>query len=776
MTTPLLRDAGQSPPKSLRNPHPGAAAHADDAHADDLLPLAPAAVMRAALWPVDTVAALAAAGAGTDDYEARMLRELEALWRLTLDDPRFCCALAACNPHLLARLQRASLPRRWNKRVRQLAATLYQYLARACWRTEPNGLWAGVRLLQWSGPALPPAERWSVAPHLGPLRALFEQRVADDAYAATGRYKLHPGLVRHAAGEWHLRTSRRLRRIRFNAVDESGRAAADRVLLALHGLAPATRAELIARAAGVLQETAHATSFIDTLVRGQVLLGGVTFPRRYETPWQAIDAAAALLQPAHGAAWNRCAARMRALCCGLEQRAGRVDAETIVAAMESAEHAVRTLAADWSLPLPALPRAVLHVDCSLPWRLRLDASVRARVAAALRCAETFRLHADPVTAHDRAHARAIAAGAAGVDDAALAGELARRRAIGRDWQRVHAQLPLRADAAPPFGVLLLRLGERHALVNGFSHEPWLAYGRFGALFAPAGAGDAAPQPSLHRHALHRWCEARLHALASENNVTPAPLVAPAGDAPNLWAQPRFAGLRPLDPYGTEVDQWPAAGLRLRSDGAREWIEGGGTNEPKRLLALCGSALDVGAGDRLLERLLLTSWRYRPAVQAHVDAELACGEALRLAAGTDWQRARWDLGPACAAALLAAAPAERWARWQELAARHRWPPLLTLGQAGGPPVLLARDSALAVETLLRGLRAGDRMIVEAAGDEGFARDEGGNRHATELAVVFARRHHAWQHDRPGAVAAGQPCARAAGPAAALARAGACRLGA
>jgi hypothetical protein len=765
---------GGAAPSSLRSRRDAAAAEAAT-HAEDPLLVAPAVVVRAALWPANTVAALAAAGAGIREHEVRLLRELEALWRVTLGCPRFCRALAASNPQLYARLRRVSLPQRWNKRVRQLAATLYQYLARACWRTEPNALWAGVQLAQWNVPSQEAAERWCVAPHLGPLRALFQQRVADDSYAADGRYKLHPGLAQHGPGEWRIRTIRRVLRVRFKSADVKGLAAVDRAVRALHGRPPSSRTELIARAAAVLDDTARATAFVEALVRSGVLLGGVRFPVRYETAWQAIQLAATRLHPAHRSAWDRCATRLQTLCDGLEKRAGQLHADEILAAMEGAENAIRALAACWSLPMPELPRTVLHIDSTLPWQFDMDAEVRARVLSALGIAEAFRLHADPVTAHDRAHARAIVAGTP-VDEAALTIELARRRVVRQQWARAHPHLPLLDDTAPPFGVLLLRLGERRSLVNGFSHEPWLAYGRFGALVAalPTAASPSRTRP--RRHALHRWCEARLRALAKSSNVIPALLIAPAGELPNLWAQPRFAHLRTLDPYGNEADQWPNAGLKVRSDGVREWIEVGDGADAMRMIAVCGSALNVGAHDGLLEQLLLTSWRYRPVLQPRDETEGPPGEALSLGQKTDWQRARWDLGAACTAELLAATPAQRWARWQELAAEHHWPPLLTLGRADGPPMLLPRDSALAVETLVRGLRAEDRLIVEAAGDECFVRDERGNRHATELAVVFARRQHAWQDVQRPVVDANQPRARMAEPAAALARSSAGGLGA
>ena len=143
--------------------------------------LAPAVVVRAARWPAMTLSSLAGRHAQAllenehaDEcaYTDALQRELATLWSLTLEEPRFCAALAVSNPDLYARIANVPAPQSWNKRARQLAASLYRYLARACWRTEPSGLWAGVALARFGAARAIESrpERWYVAPSLEPFR------------------------------------------------------------------------------------------------------------------------------------------------------------------------------------------------------------------------------------------------------------------------------------------------------------------------------------------------------------------------------------------------------------------------------------------------------------------------------------------------------------------------------------------------------------------------------------------------------------------------------
>src|SRR4051812_4705398 len=115
--------------------------------------LAPAAVIRAAAWPIESLDVFGdrerAARHSVIAYEDAIDRERAALWERTAADPRFMKALVFASPSLLQRVQQraAAGPRASRtKRVRHLETSLYRYLARASTCTTPHGLWAGVTL------------------------------------------------------------------------------------------------------------------------------------------------------------------------------------------------------------------------------------------------------------------------------------------------------------------------------------------------------------------------------------------------------------------------------------------------------------------------------------------------------------------------------------------------------------------------------------------------------------------------------------------------------
>jgi hypothetical protein len=127
-----------------------------------------------------------------------MRRQREALGRVTIEDPQFARALCITNEDLSARLatQRSCLGES-NKRGRRLEATLYRYLARAVWRTEPCDLWAGVGIAEWgaesSFAAVP--TRYVVSPDLRPYQFIVQALAATEPYIERGVFKLNPTLT-----------------------------------------------------------------------------------------------------------------------------------------------------------------------------------------------------------------------------------------------------------------------------------------------------------------------------------------------------------------------------------------------------------------------------------------------------------------------------------------------------------------------------------------------------------------------------------------------------
>lgn len=738
--------------------------------------LAPYAVVRAARWSVDGLLALVPSPGSAHDDEAhahaqRLRGELAQLWQHTMGDEAFRKALAVSHPALYGRLRRAPCPVVWNKAARQLTGTLYHHWARACWRTEPSGLWAGVGLTSLRTPRQAPGTdthgtlgRVAVAPHLQPFAAMLAALAGTEPYLQRGRFKVHPSALREAPGVWLVRgtlrqgdgvsSAPRTRRLRLRHIDA---VAADQCIAALMEQGPLPYSALLRVATRLLRSPDTAQALVDELLAAQLLIGGLALPPAFETAWHALDRAAVDLLPPHRTLWQATVADLRARCQQLEQQHAVLSADAVWRLGNEVADCVSALAQRLDVTAVALPRACLHWDAGLPAPLHLDTVALDRVQRALAVHEGFHRRADPLVALDMVYARS--------QDHGRQPALRRMLASEPDWNRLAGTLRAEGDdggltarlqafidpvattpgapssvgvAAPtasaPFGGLMLRLGRDSALVQGLSHEPWLAYARFGALL-----GRHAPSA----HPLHAWCDAALTQFAQSCNVMLAQVRMACAPLPNLLAQPRFSAARPLDLYGTTPGAWPDAGLQLCHDDHRRWLQSPTTARP--MVALCATALDVGAQDPLLERVLLTGWRYRPPAAAALwsDPGTRAGQPHRLAPDVLRQRARWRLEGEQARALVQAEPAARWALWQTLAKRCGWPALITVASAGEPAVLMPRDSALAVEVLFRTPSVASPVFeIEAPEDECLITDPKGHRHVTELVLVFSRDQHAW----------------------------------
>jgi hypothetical protein len=753
-TPPIARPAGAASPC----PTPG-------------LHLAPHAVVRAARWSIDGLLSLTQGVPvpETGDptaHEQRLRQELRGLWRHTMGSEDFRKALAVSHPELYGRLRHAPCPRTWNKAARQLVATLYRQWARACWRTEPSGLWAGVGLVPLRAPR--PEHhagtvcRVAVAPHLQPFAAMLDVLARTDAYVRRGRFKVHPSALRESPGVWLVRVvaplpgadaagpsaPERTRRLRLRHIDL---AAADRCIDALAAQGALPYSALLRIAARLLKSEVTAQALVDQLMSARLLVGGLALPLVFETAWQALDKAALDLLPVHRGAWQSALNDLRALCQDLEQHHAALDADAVWQRTREAASRIERLAQQLAVGAIGLPRACLHWDAGLPAALHLEAAEVERARRALVAHERYHRLADPLVALHHVYARSQDEGrqaalqrvlttqpdwdslAAALrthgDDGGLGARLAAQR-LGADQGQLAGD---GAPAATPFGALMLRLGRTSALVQGLSHEPWLAYARFGALL-----GRHAP----HAHPLHAWCDSALTLFSQTANVTLTQVRTGCAPMANLLAQPRFSAARPLDPYGTTPGALSDAGLQLCHDGERRWLQSPTVARP--VVALCATALDLGSRDPLLERVLLTGWRYRvPGPAASWRDPGPAGQARRLAPDVLRRRARWRLEGEEALALARAEPAARWALWQALARERRWPALLTVACDGEPAVPMPRDSALAVEVMFRvpGSLA-PVFDIEAPEDECLIEDAQGGRYATELVLVFSREQHAW----------------------------------
>ncbi len=296
--------------------------------------LAPAVVVRAALFPLRTLlrladvelAALAAttgarsSAAFEQAYESSMQRQRGALSAATLEDPRFARALCLTNEDLSRRLgAKGGLPARRNKRARHLETTLYRYLARAVWRREPCDLWAGVALGTWGerSSVTPITPRYALSPDLGPYQFIVQTLARTPEYIERGVYKLNPTLYLDPHGDRWRYTVRVFTSVASRELPS--RPGVDALIHALASMEPAS----LAGTAAELRRLGATDDALEALLTAfhslGLLVGGLAFPRTFSSAWEALMAVAPELLPRHAAPWRSAVRRLRRICRRLER-------------------------------------------------------------------------------------------------------------------------------------------------------------------------------------------------------------------------------------------------------------------------------------------------------------------------------------------------------------------------------------------------------------------------------------------------------------------------
>lgn len=745
--------------------------------------LAPAAVVRAALFPLYLLTDLAdleitepadrlATRTPSFDiaYEASMRRQREALGRATIGDPRFARAICITNEDLSRRLatQRSRLGES-NKRGRRLEATLYRYLARAVWRTEPCDLWAGVGIAVWgdtSSIAAVPT-RYAVSPDLRPYQFIVQALAETQPYIERGVFKLNPTLTFDTEQQRWRFTVRS-----FSSIISRERPPSpglDALLGVLADVDPATLDDIgsAVRRRGVDHEALD--RLIWALPGLGLLVGGLAFPRRYSSAWDALFAAARELDDGHAAMWRKSVIQLRRVCRRLERHMETMS----VAELHDALHDVRriplALARELDVAEPALPRSVLRCDTSLPCSIVLDEQTKQRLThavvdydeyerrhgldAAIRIAHRVRLlsHASDVSARSggevgRIQTQESAWLAAGADDL-----------VGRRLEQLSRWLEAsvhdgvvetegsRTDVAlPPIGALVIRPADTRFHIIGSTTEITAAYGRYGELWSGC---DGRVSRQFDGHPLHEWYQATLGKAASDGGIDIVEYVGPCEAMPNLLAGPGFEF--PV------WDRWSTASSYRADQLLVDLVDGTAValvardGDPRRISLTCFSPANVGFSEPHLERLLLSSFREVPQWLGHalpMQRELALDRPSpprRLPDGSTVELRRTFVHDAELAELVAASPPQRYILWRALARRHAWPSLVLVGIDGQPSLPVVRDSPLAVEVALRGIGAHTGVLsVEEPDDQTWHVGEKGQGHVFEFVVPFLRRRHAW----------------------------------
>ncbi len=748
--------------------------------------LAPAVVVRVAGWPIGAVKGLGDAAlteaavrasegdAGCSDLTPRYTEALERarlrLWQRTAGDPRFMRALALVNPTLAVSLANKSFPARRNKAARHLETTLYRYLSRAVSRTEPCGLWTGATVARWSTRRRTRATgRISsrVAPDLSPFRRICQRLATRQPYADLGPYKLNPTLARQTDGAFLMwsgpgRGSPVQRRL-------GGGAATDRILATLGQRSVWTRSEAtgtLVEHAGL--ETDAARRVVERFVETGVLVGGFAFPRRFRDPWDALRRVEAGLEPEHARAWHRARTQLASIAAQLSRLLDDGDIESIVDRSRAAGAVVEALARTLGIDDLVAPRTALRCDVAAPWEVQLgpqDARMlQQSIVEFSRYQDADGMHAPLLRASARrmlgagpglalAAVEPVAVPAAddgtvgwdavlhglGADQQLTARSDASRQRLALEQAEVSVT-PRGRNTGPSLAALHVSVVDpslgRGVLVHGLGLDATAAYARL---------ADLLDEQDVDGDGLALWFRQQYRRVAEDTGADVAVLVYDH-HVPNVMAQPDL-GAEILDPWGVTPGQLPDRGLRLTLDPRQQppLIEVDGRARP--LVAFAPTAASTPHDDPCLQALLMSSSHVPPLVApgariVHDDERAAPRHCprLRLEGGTVVRpRSTWLQGPHLEA-LTQVKGVARFVRWQQLATTHRWPALLLLERDGGPPLLVDRDSPLAIEAAFEGSRRARWLRVqEFVRDAWIGRDDddADQRYVADLVLPFVR---------------------------------------
>jgi hypothetical protein len=744
--------------------------------------LAPCVVVRAALFPLSTLLGLADAGlaefaesAGTrltpafeEAYEASMQRQRRTLAAATIGDSRFLRALCLTNDNFSRTIaKKGVLPARRNKEARRLSTTLYNYLARAAWRTEPCDLFAGIALAHWGSESRVTSRPacYALSPDLRPYQFMVQMLACTRPYVERGIFKLNPTLTFDA----ELQCWRYTVRV-FDAIITRERPSSpgvDALLRALAELEPAPLAEIAAQLRR--HDVVHPAldQMLVALQRGGLLVGGLAFPRTFTTAWDALMAMARELHAEHARPWRSAVFRLRRLCRRIERTMETISLAELHKALDEARRIPATLARALDVEAPELPRSVLRCDTGLPFSIVFGLEAKACLTNAVAEQDLFERYHGVDAAARAAHRkfmlqntgwRASTPGSepepvptqesawlvAGADPL-----LRERLARWSHWLKADDNMvkpgEYGAEVKPaPIGGLIIRPRRLCYEIIGSTTEIGAAYGRYGQIWY--GLANRSRR-HFEGHPLHEWYRGALARVARDAGVEIVEYVGPCEAMPNGLARPPF-NFPMWDRWGT-ASSYRADQLGVDTSNAASIPLVSAEGCPRSISLTCFSPVNLGYSEPRLECLLLSSFREIPfwfgsglpmeceltLVRPSPPLALPSGNLVRL-------RRTWLHGPALAE-FIAAGRSRRFLLWQDLARRFSWPKLVRVARDGGPAVPVVRDSPLAVEAAFQKLGKGVNVIlIEDLDDHTWLLDDEGQGFAAEFIIPFLRRRHAW----------------------------------
>jgi Lantibiotic dehydratase, N terminus len=740
--------------------------------------LAPVGILRAASWPIESLdrfgdgslaeASLRAIEGGNWDtyasaYDRVFDRERADLMSVTVGDLRFRKAIRLSNPIVAAKIEslhyvQGELPPR-NKMVRRLEHTLYRYLARSIGRTNPNGLWAGVGLVEFGTQATTAIDRiaaeYYFTPDLRPFQQILRSLGRLTEYRNCAHWRVNPTLLLQPDGCWHVWARTAVGEVEQRVMESNQ--LLEKLLNSLIHQETGTFAEFIVCIQSQQPEISilTLTDFLETLADGGILQGGLDLPQRFSTVWEALNNAARSLFPQHYKYWNLAVEELQACCQTLSEQIETIELIDLETHLAQAKQCVITLAQSLNISLENLPDPIVHCDLKLPLRVKLDPQKQESI---LKSIEHYQANwvdgIAPTTALRDAQRQQLAAK---LQPDLRLGEIApdtipqpnydssKQLAWESLLQTTASQIILTdrdlniTTPKSPLGCLYCTPYQDFKLqIRGIDDDPARGFARFGKFLDDA---------SL----LHNWLKATLADLNQKYGVIIADLQVPFEPNPNVLARDTFCdcSIALWHPV-LDTPSLQRATLCIDPATAVPFLKLPSIPQP---IAVFGfSAAHVSAIDPLAELLFYTGFQERPmaiamAATLPTAPELAQPRStprICLPEGSYIRPHRTVLNSDILSVLIQATPAQRYAKWQQLAREHQWLDLLMLQIDRDPPLLMRRDSPLALEAIFKSVRPDTQwLIVEEIIDLPWLVDAENRHYLSELAFPLSRSHHAWE---------------------------------
>lgn len=744
---------------------------------------APVGILRAAAWSIDclnqfgnvTLAALAAQAtpaapnwqAYLTAYDRVLEQEREALWQLTASDQRFMKALRLSNPIVAQKVKGVEAKQPRSKAIRRLENTLYRYLARAVGRTTPNGLWAGVSSIQFDEQMSQETTiaQYAFSPDLRPFQTLLRSIDRQPAYRETAQWQVNPTLSQPNQNVWHFWQRTELGQVERRELESDERL--NQLLTGLIRLNRGTIAEILSSLQNISSDLSELElrSLLYVFIDNGLLLGGVDLPNHFDTPWSALELAAQQLHKQHQSIWLQTIEQLKHICGTLDTTIEDITLDEFEQYLTQAATCVTKLADAFEVELQ-LPDPLLHCDLTLPFQVSLD---RTQQAPLLETLTSYEMHwldrASPFSALRHQQREQLACQLE--KDVALTNLASQMRSQSwtsiltqlapeinsevrtriEAWSKLlsqpRSQVTLALDTEPlssakaPFGCLYITPFESFELiVRGIDDDPVRAFARFWHC-------------EEVNKGLSSWFQNQLAQLAQQCQLTIAEIHSPFEANPNVLARPNF-GIPFLNLWSTHQDALSMNGARMGLDPVSGLPCLKLPTLPQPVTVFWFSAANINATDPIAATLLYTSFQERPiatpASTVPVATELAAPRftpRVCLPEGTVIRPRRTVLSGAELQEMAQATPVERYAQWQQLALEQRWAELLTLQVDSEPPLLLRRDSPLALEALFKGVRDNTQwLIVEEFASVPWLTDSHGRHYLSEMAFPFQRSEHCW----------------------------------